>query len=80
MVERRYDMKREKPCKRKKCPFSGGMKMRENPMHVCETMQKSRVDINIEKIGEDWFWVFYGKTKGEVHGIKYCPYCGMKLR
>lgn len=54
--------------------------MRENPMHVCETMQKSRVDINIEKIGEDWFWVFYGKTKGEAHGIKYCPYCGMKLR
>lgn len=55
-------------------------RIRENPMHVCETMQKSSVDINIEKIYGIWFWVFYGKTKSEAHGIKYCPYCGMKLR
>ena len=54
--------------------------MRENPIHMCETIQKSRVDISIEKIGEKWFWVFYKETKGSAHEIKYCPYCGMELK
>lgn len=48
-------------------------------LHVCDTMRKSRVDIDIEKINDKWFWIFWAHTKSQAHEIRYCPYCGEKL-
>lgn len=60
--------------------FKEAVTMKENPMHVCQAMRNGRADIDIEKIGEKWIWVFWRENKSSAHEIVYCPYCGMKLK
>lgn len=48
--------------------------------HECEVLRETEVKITIEKIDNQWLWVFWDDKNGATaHGIKYCPYCGEKL-
>lgn len=50
-------------------------------VHECEILRNSNVEITIEKINNQWLWVYYEKNgKATAHGIKYCPYCGEELK
>ncbi len=46
--------------------------------HECKAL-KSCNSISIEKVQGKWLWIFHKKKKTEAHGIKFCPYCGVKL-
>lgn len=51
-----------------------------NEIHECEVLEKTTVAITVEKINNQWLWVFHEENKNPVaHGIKYCPYCGAEL-
>ena len=58
---------------------TGKDRVKMNERHECETIQKSRVPISIEKIGKQWYWILWGKKKNEANGIRFCPYCGKEL-
>lgn len=49
-----------------------------NDNHECKTMESCN-SISIEKIQGKWLWIFHKKKKMEAHGIRFCPYCGVKL-
>ena len=48
-------------------------------IHNCDILERSDVDISIQTIKCQWYWVFWGKSTNEAHAIKFCPYCGKKL-
>ena len=57
------------------------MKERKIIRHKCKTL-KENSDINIEtdNFGLSWWLEENGKIDGFFEQIKYCPFCGKKLR